>query len=68
MTSCAAMRRATAFTGGAGDDLFKVKRQGEIQDGETYDGGEGTDTLQLGAGVTLPGGVALIDIDTILYG
>ncbi len=54
--------------GGAGDDLFRVKRQGEIQDSETYDGGDGTDTLQLGAGVTLPAGVVLIDIDTILYG
>ncbi len=35
--------------------------------GKTYDGGTGNDTLLL-RGATLPAGVNLIDIDTIVYG
>ncbi len=54
--------------GGSGDDTFWVARQGEIQSGETYDGGEGSDTLALAGGVTLPTDLLVTNVEVILYG
>ncbi len=66
--SCAAMPGATASTEVKATISSGLPARARSRDGETYDGGAGSDTLLLGAGVTLPAGVVLTDIDTILYG
>ncbi|MEO1192177.1 MAG: hypothetical protein AAFY02_10495 [Pseudomonadota bacterium] len=48
--------------GGNGDDTFNVAARSEISDGKTNDGGAGTDTLNLAAGVTLPVGAVVANV------
>ncbi|MEO1191158.1 MAG: cellulose binding domain-containing protein [Pseudomonadota bacterium] len=54
--------------GGGGNDILNVASQGELQSGDFFDGGAGTDTLFLDAGVTLPGGATVTGIEAIIYG
>ena len=52
--------------GGSGDDVLYVAAQSDFT-GYVYDGGSGTDTLVLGAGVTIPGsGTGLASIEVTL--
>ncbi len=54
--------------GGLGDDVFMVANQEDF-DNRLYDGGEGTDTLCVGAGVTVPGiGTGFVSIEVTLFG
>ncbi len=57
-----------SLSGGGGDDIFMVASQGDFAD--YYDnGGADSDTLMLGAGVTLPGrGANLVSIEVTIYG
>ncbi len=54
--------------GDDGDDTFQIASQADIQAGEIYDGGTGTDTLVLATGVSLPGTAVFTGIEVILYG
>ncbi len=57
---------ADSLFGGSGDDVFMVANQADFA-GYLYDGGSGTDTLMLGAGITVPGsGTGLDSIEVTL--
>ncbi len=52
--------------GGTGNDVINAENQADFS-GYLYDGGPGTDTLILGAGVTIPGGgTGLVSIEVTL--
>ncbi len=51
--------------GGLGDDVFIVDSQGDLVDGEIFDGGPGTDTLVLEEGAYLTDDVTLISIEVL---
>ncbi len=54
--------------GEGGDDLLVLQNQGQIEAGDTYDGGVGADTLLIAQGVTIPARAALISIEVTLTG
>ncbi|GAB5469799.1 MAG: hypothetical protein Kilf2KO_28290 [Rhodospirillales bacterium] len=41
--------------------------QGEFVTGATYDGGDGTDTLLLGQGASIPDGVTVTNVEVVAF-
>jgi len=52
--------------GGGDDDTFVVGSHG-LTAGQTIDGGGGDDTLNMGHGTTLPGSLALSDVESVSF-
>ncbi|MEO1193994.1 MAG: calcium-binding protein [Pseudomonadota bacterium] len=45
-----------------------IASQADLQTGDVFDGGAGIDTLILGAGVSVPGGVTVTSFESVIYG